>query len=245
VATDVTLALVPNTFGTVPANVLVPADTLFAPFDFSAGAGTGIELLTATLGASNANATINVVLGAGLVVNEVDYDQPGTDSNEFVEIFNGSGGTIDLTTLALVFINGSNNAEYRRVGLAAAGNLANGEYLVVGSNTLLATVPGSAKTIAFSGATDMVQNGAPDALGILDESNGTLLDALSYEGAVTAGIIAGVGPTNFVEGNATTALDGNVDPGALIRNPNGSDTDDAQTDWAFTATTTPGVVNIP
>ena len=241
----VDLALNPNTFGTVPANVLVPADTLFAPFDFTAGSSTGTELLTATLGASTANATINVVLGGGLVINEVDYDQPGTDNDEFVEIYNGGGTTVDLTTLALVLMNGSNNTEYLRVPLASAGTLANGEYLVVGSNTLLATVPVTAKTVAFAGASNNVQNGAPDAVGLLDESNGTLLDALSYEGEITAGNVSGVGPLSFVEGTATTALDGNVDPGSLIRNPNGSDTDDALADWAFTATTTPGEANIP
>jgi hypothetical protein len=37
-----------------------------------------------------------------LVINEVDYDQVGTDLNEFVEIFNGTGRPVELSNLALV-----------------------------------------------------------------------------------------------------------------------------------------------
>ena len=44
-----------------------------------------------------------------LVINEVDYDQPSTDSAEFLEIKNVSTGAINLDPYQLRFVNGSNN----------------------------------------------------------------------------------------------------------------------------------------
>ena len=91
-----------------------------------------------------------------------------------------------------------------------------------------------------------MQNGSPDAVGLLDTTSGQLLDALSYEGSVTIGIVTGIaGPLNFVEGNAASAEDNNSFAGSICRFPNGSDTDDADTDWAFTTTPTPGAANVP
>ena len=47
---------------------------------------------TLALAASTADATIHVVPEGNLVVNEVDYDQDGIDTLEFVEIFNVGTG---------------------------------------------------------------------------------------------------------------------------------------------------------
>lgn len=237
---SVSLTLTPGLFGSVPASVLVAPDELSAAFDFTAGALEGTELVTATLG-TNAYATVNVVAGP-LVINEVDYDQPGTDTLEFVELYNRSGAPMDLTNLSLVLMNGNGSSEYNRIALGST-TLGSGEYLVVGSVALLDTVPGSAQTIAFSGPTNNIQNGAPDGLAILDESSGVVLDVLSYEGEITAGVIIGVGPVNFVEGTATAAADSG--DGSLIRYPNGVDNDDASSDWTLTTTTTPGAANVP
>jgi hypothetical protein len=49
---------------------------------------------------------------------------------------------------------------------------------------------------------------------------------------------------NFVEGTPTPAADPGA-VGSLVRIPNGSDTDDAATDWLFTTTPTPGTANVP
>lgn len=238
----VLLSLNPGTFGSVPVSVLVPADTMSATFTFTAGAMEGNETLSATLG-TTANAAITVGASGSLVINEVDYDQPSTDTDEFVEILNGSGSPVDLSNMILVFVNGNDSAEYGRVDLSSAGTLSPGEYLVVGSSTLLPSVPGGVKTIALAAASNNVQNGAPDALGIVDLGNNMLMDALSYEGSVIAGVVAGVGTFNFVEGTATSAEDNNSTAGSLVRQPNGADTDDAATDWGFTSTPSPGTAN--
>jgi large repetitive protein len=236
-----------GSIGSVNATVLVPAGQASTMFTFTAGATAGSETVTATLGTSNDAATVDVVatLG-GLVINEVDYDQVGGDTLEFVEIYNGSSSAVDFTGLVLVLVNGSNNTEYTRVDLSSAGSLASGDYLVVGTATLLATVSGGVATIAFAAVEHNVQNGSPDALGILDTATDELLDSLSYEGSVTAGIVTGVtGTLSFVEGTASTAEDSNDNVGSMSRLPNGVDSDDADSDWSFTSTPTPGAPNVP
>ena len=74
----------------------------------------------------------------------------------------------------------------------------------------------------------------------------TLVDALSYEGSITAAALPG-GAVSLVEGNAlaATVADSNTDPGSLCRTPNGKDANDAATDWKFSATITPGAANVP
>ena len=52
-------------------------------------------------------------------------------------------------------------------------------------------------------------------------------------------------PVNLVEGIATTATDSNGVDGSLARLPNGVDTDNAATDWAFSGSPTPGAANTP
>jgi cysteine-rich repeat protein len=244
---EVTLAADPGTFGSVPATVTVAENELAASFDFTAGESSGQEEVTATLGATSASATVTVEAGAsGLVINEVDYDQIGGDTNEFIEIFNGTGAEVDLTNLVVVLVNGANNETYEDVPLAPVGTLGAGEYLVIGSATLLETVPDGTKTIQI-GAQDQLQNGPREAIGLFDVAAEALIDAISYEGDMTAGEVeindVSFGTFNFVEGTATDATDSNTVEGSVSRSPNGSDTNDADTDWAFVATPTPGEAN--
>jgi large repetitive protein len=242
---DVMLSLNPGTFGSVPALVSVPANQIEGIFTFTAGATTGLETLTATLGASMAQATIDVSQGGGLVINELDYDQPGADNDEFVEIFNATASPIDLSTVELALVNGNNNASYGCISLAAAGSLGPGEYLVVGSNTLLATVPMTAKTIAFGAASNNVQNGSPDGVALIDTTTSMLIDSLSYEGSITNASACGGTMLNLVEGNALVVEDNNASTASLIRLPDGTDTDDAAADFSVSTTPTPGSANMP
>jgi len=156
------------------------------------------------------------------VINEVDYDQVGADSAGFVELYNAGDGAVTLDGLALVYVNGGDGGEYGRKVLT--GSLAAGQYLVVEVD---------------------LQNGAPDGLAIVDTAAGTLVDALSYEGAITNASIGGA-TFSLVEGTLlpATVADSNTVDGSLIRNPNGKDTNDAATDWAFTTTLTKGAANI-
>jgi hypothetical protein len=155
-----------------------------------------------------------------LVINEVDYDQVGTDADGFVEIHNAGDTAADLSNVDLVAVNGGDSSEYAREQLT--GTLAAGGHLAVAIE---------------------LQNGAPDGLALLDGA--TLLDALSYEGAITSATIGGQ-TYNLVEGTVlpATVEDSNAVAGSLIRNPDGKDTNDAAADWAFTTTLTRGAANV-
>jgi hypothetical protein len=159
---------------------------------------------------------------AKLVINEVDYDQVGADTDGFVEIKNTGTTAVTLTGFALVLVDGGDSEEYRRHALT--GSIEPGAYLVV--------------------ATD-AQNGAPDGIAIVDTASGALVDALSYEGAISAAKI-GTQTHNLVEGTLLpiTVADSNTVAGSLVRNPDGKDTNDAAADWAFTKTLTRGATNV-
>ena len=70
-------------------------------------------------------------------------------------------------------------------------------------------------------------------------------DALSYEGEIHAASIGGQ-TYDLVEGTAlpATVADSNTVDGSLSRIPDGSDTNNAATDWVFTTTKTPGAANV-
>jgi large repetitive protein len=154
------------------------------------------------------------------VLNEVDYDQVGADADGFVEIANTGDAAADLTGVVLSLVDGGTSAEYGRRALT--GSLVAGAYLTIAVDP---------------------QNGAPDGLALLGP-DGSLLDALSYEGAIESATIGGR-TYSLVEGTVLppTVADSNTEAGSLARVPDGSDTDDAATDWTFTRTLTPGAAN--
>jgi hypothetical protein len=221
---------------------------LFATFDFTAGATASSATVIATLGATTQMSTIEITAApmGGLVINEIDYDQVGTDNAEYVEIYNASTAPIDLTHYALVLLNGSSTpaATYLTFPLGGGGTLMPGQYLVVATTTV--TSPAGVARLNFALAQDNVQNGAPDGIALINTVTHTLVDALSYEGAITAATITGfTGPVSLVEGTVlpTATADSNTTVGALCRMPNGSDTNNAATDWTFCTMLTPGAAN--
>ena len=155
------------------------------------------------------------------MLNEIDYDQVGADTGGFVEIFNAGDGPADLTGVALVLVDGGTGNEYLRRTLS--GTLAAGAYLVVEVDA---------------------QNGAPDGVALIDAGGG-LLDASPTKARSTRRRSARR-RTDLVEGTVLPAAtaDSNTVAGSLSRIPNGSDTDDAATDWAFTTTVTQGAANV-
>ncbi|MBU2526784.1 MAG: T9SS type A sorting domain-containing protein [Bacteroidetes bacterium] len=103
--------------------------------------------------------------GVNVFINEIHYDNAGTDVGEGVEIA-GPAGT-DLTGWSLVAYNGNGGASYITVDL-------------IGS-----TIPnegGSGFGTLFFAMTGL-QNGAPDGIALTD---GTNVQFLSYEGSFTA-----------------------------------------------------------
>jgi len=244
-----TVLLAATAGGSVPASVTVPADATSASFDFTAGAGDASVTITASLDAASFRATVSVTTAppAELVINEVDYDNVMTDDREFIEIYNPGATSRDLTGLAVVLINGSATPSIYRT-YALSGSLPGRAYLVLATPTV--TVPAGTLVAPLAGARDNVQNGGTtatdpgDAIALIDTATGTVLDALSYESAITAPVVMGGPAVSLVAGRRTTAADSNTREGAVARIPNGADTGDDQTDWIFTPTPTPGAENL-
>ena len=99
---------------------------------------------------------------------------------------------------------------------------------------------------SFTGVqVNRIQDGPPDGIAIVEDLSGIVIDALSYEGSIAAAVIPGIGTVPLVEGAATSAADLAASPGSLSRLPDGSDTNNAATDWTFSTTLTPGAANVP
>ncbi|MFZ6177585.1 lamin tail domain-containing protein [Nannocystis pusilla] len=179
----------------------------------------------------------------GLVINEVDYDQPGNDTAEFIELLNTSGAPIDLSNHAVVLVNGANNSTYATINLA--GTLAAGQYLVLAHANFVVPAPALKVTITSG----IVQNGgtSPDGIALVDKSAKKLVDALSYDGPITAVNIAGIGTVSLVEGTPlpSSVIDDAASAGSLARLPNGQDSNNAASDWKFTKKPTPAAGNVP
>ena len=171
----------------------------------------------------NCRATEDPEAPSQVILNEIDYDQPGADSGGFVELVNIGRGTADLQGLALVFVDGVDGTEYLRIPLT--GSIYAESYRVIPVDA---------------------QNGFPDGVALFDTIDGEVLDALSYEGPIERAFI-GSFAYNLVEGTAlpSSVADSDTVHGSLARIPNGSDTNDAATDWQFTTDATPGDPNYP
>ena len=131
---------------------------------------------------------INVLPIPNLVINEIDYDQPGTDAAEFLEIRNNDTVPVNLNdwTVELVNGNGGGAVIYLTVDLPNI-DLAPGDYFVVCANA--GTVPNC--DLDISPDTNLIQNGSPDAVGLRYDDQ--LIDAVSYEGDTGAPYTEGSG----------------------------------------------------
>ncbi|HEY8210716.1 MAG TPA: lamin tail domain-containing protein [Myxococcaceae bacterium] len=159
----------------------------------------------------------------GIIINEVDYDQPSTDTTEFVELANIGASPISLGGLQVLLVNGGNTAtprrEYQRYRLDGVTDGTNpvltlppGGVIVLGSTLVTAALPAGTlrMTIKANSATpdsNIIQNGgiaaAPesDGLGIIHYATGTLMDALFYETSTQSSVF------NIATGVGDVALD--------------------------------------
>lgn len=201
-----------------------------------------------------------------LVINEIDYDQPGTDNTngqfEFVEILSKGTAPADVTSVALVLLNGggASTTEYffdgttgmsniaKRIALSGAGVpgnlLAPGQMIVIGPAGLTSTVPSGVFTITVvPAAAGMIQNGAPDAVTLFNVVTNSVVDTVSYEGNSPAATILGAPGTYTVTEVAGAPADpaGTGAPNESIqRHPNGTDAGNNSTDFKLRPST-PGL----
>jgi hypothetical protein len=167
---------------------------------------------------------------ASLVINEVDYDQPGdADNAEFVELKNTGDAAINLDPYKLELVDGSGSV-YATVDLPNA-SLAPGDYFVVcGAGSTVANCD-----FSFAGLGDQIQDGPADAVRLVLNNNLTA-DALSYEGSVP-GAVEGSGAGLSDENSAGSRTLG------LSRVPDGHDANTNNVDFKLTCIT-PGTANV-
>lgn len=115
--------------------------------------------------------------GQAVFINEIHYDNAGSDVDEAIEIA-GPAGT-NLSTYSLVAYNGSNGGEYNTLTLSGVISDQDNGY-----GTLY---------FPFTG----LQNGAPDGIALVDGA--TVIQFLSYEGSFTAvdGVANGMTSTDI------------------------------------------------
>ena len=164
---------------------------------------------------------------AAVVINEIDYDQPSTDTAEFIELKNTDTSAVDLSQFTLELVNGNGTIVYQTITLPAV-ILAAGDYFVVCANA--ATVANCDLDVGPD--TNLIQNGAPDAVGL--RFNGILVDAVSYEGDTGAPYTEGSGVG--LEDDPAEAEKG------ISRCVDGTDNDQNNTDFLLTGIT-PGAAN--
>ncbi|MEZ4661544.1 MAG: lamin tail domain-containing protein [Caldilineaceae bacterium] len=104
----------------------------------------------------------------------MDYDQPSTDTAEFLEIKNNETVAVNLNAYSIVLVNGNGNATYATFDLPNV-DLAAGDYFVICADA--STTP--ACDLDVSPDSNLIQNGAPDAVAIM--LGDTIVDAVSYE----------------------------------------------------------------
>ncbi len=147
---------------------------------------------------------------SNIIINELDSDNPSTDSVEFIELYDGGQGSTSLDGLTLVLFNGSDDASYNAIDLDGFSTNADG-YFVVGSANV-------ANVDAVEFTTNGLQNGA-DAVALVmgdaaDFPNDTpaaslsaanIVDVIVYDtnDSDDAGLLAGLGESEQVnEGGA-------------------------------------------
>ncbi len=166
-----------------------------------------------------------------LVINEVDYDQPSTDTTEFVEIKNVGQSAVNLSGYTLLFFNGANSTVYDTITFPSYMLQPNDYYVICGSGNY---VPNCNQT--ENALSDLVQNGSPDGMLLAEILTTNVVDALSYEGDCTFPFIEGTG---ILTANADNNNDELI---SISRFPDGTDTDNNSADFSKRCST-PGIAN--
>jgi PKD repeat protein len=157
-------------------------------------------------------------------INEIHYDNTGTDAGEFIEVVIQNAGSYNLASFTVTLYNGNGGASYdtKTVDLFTPGAVSNGYSI------FYYTYPANG-----------IQNGAPDGMAI--DYQGTLISGqfLSYEGVFTA---TG-GPANGVGSSDIGVLEPGTDPVGLSLQLTGTGTGYSSFAWLAPDAQTPGQLN--
>ncbi len=179
------------------------------------------RLMAATL------TTISGGVHASLIINEIDYDQPGIDDAEYIELYNDDDHRLSLDRYTIELINGGNQSVYRIIDLTGFEVEAHDYFVICSNRDRVANCD-----FAFTRRNSWFQNGAPDGLALYSDTR-TRLDALSYEGVISG----------LTEGNHPRIKDSNASVMSLSRLPDGEDSNDNLADFSGSCLT-PGSANV-
>lgn len=160
-----------------------------------------------------------------VIINEIDYDQPGADQAEFIELYNNNSASLMLDNFSLQLINGGDGSVYRSIDLSGFSLAANAYFVICDNPGLVANC-----NYAFTSSPGWLQNGAPDAVALMNGS--VLVDALSYEGELLP----------YSEGSADLLADSNTIITSLARIQDGFTNNDTRGDFQLSCLT-PGSAN--
>ena len=158
---------------------------------------------------------------ADVFVNEIHYDNAGTDAGEAIEIVASAGES--LAGYQVVLYNGSNNNSY------ATSDVPEGNVVACGGQVRLATI---------NYPLDGLQNGSPDGIALVDPQ-GNVVQFLSYEGTMTAGN----GPAAGLTSTDIGVAEANTAPVGTSLQLGGTGNASADFSWAESATQTFGTCN--
>jgi hypothetical protein len=131
---------------------------------------------------------------AALFINEIDYDQPGVDSAEFIELAGTAGTNLNGWTIQLM--NGADNLPYGNITLPSftfTDETGTGWGFFVAGRP---SVPGNDFDL---GADNSVQNGTSDGMQLIDPSS-AIVQYVEYAGTALTGP-NDISPAGIVDGN--------------------------------------------
>ncbi|RLD47271.1 MAG: hypothetical protein DRI94_14090, partial [Bacteroidetes bacterium] len=119
---------------------------------------------------------------ANIIINEVDCDQAGTDTSEFIELYDGGYGNYPLDDYVVVLYNGSNDQVYAAYDLDGYTTDSAG-YFVLGNNSI--------QQAQINFANNFLQNGA-DAVALYQDDStsfpsGTYMTTTNIKDALVYG----------------------------------------------------------
>ena len=156
-----------------------------------------------------------------MFINEIHYDNFGSDIGEFVEVAGPAG--ISLTGWSIVLYNGAIPVVPYRIDF------------------LTGTIPNQSNgygTIAINYSSGGIQNGSPDGIALVDASS-TLVQFLSYEGLLTASSGAASGITSTDIGVSESGSD----PAGRSLSKVGVGTTYGDFTWSLSGAASPGTIN--
>jgi len=174
-----------------------------------------------------------------VVINEVDYDHQGTDSLEFIELYNNGTSPVPLNQFRILFYTEGGTQLYDSLQLPVYTLNPGAFYVIAGAG---GWVPNY--NILMSDTFEFIQNGAasstsgtPDAIAIQITGTTVFVDVVSYEGSCTAPYLENTGLA-YLNSDYNNAADIGIS-----RYPDGTDTQNNSVDFSRKCIT-PGVPNV-